>query len=107
MFPSVIVPVLSKTTAVTSAMRSSTCPPLTRIPRFAADDDETSTAVGVASPKAHGHATTNTSMASLRLNSATLSFTSAMASLNIRLGKACMPTVFQNPKVSADADITP
>mmetsp|Transcript_14616 Transcript_14616/g.41644 ORF Transcript_14616/g.41644 Transcript_14616/m.41644 type:complete len:257 (+) Transcript_14616:714-1484(+) len=107
MFPSVSVPVLSKTTAVTSAMRSIIWPPLTKIPRLAAEDDETRTAVGVARPSAQGHATTSTSMASLRLNRATLSFTSTIASLKAILGKVWSPIVYQKPKVTAEADMTP
>mmetsp|Transcript_1164 Transcript_1164/g.4285 ORF Transcript_1164/g.4285 Transcript_1164/m.4285 type:complete len:455 (+) Transcript_1164:2769-4133(+) len=58
--PSVNVPVLSKHTTVTSCAISSGSPPLIKIPSFAPTPVPTMTAVGVAKPKAHGHAMTNT-----------------------------------------------
>ena len=59
------VPVLSKTTVSSSARRSRTSPPLSSKPCLAAIDEATSTAVGVASPNAHGQATTRTFTANL------------------------------------------
>jgi len=56
--PDVSVPVLSKTTVVMELMRSKTSPPLIKTPKFAATPVPTITAVGVAKPKAHGHAIT-------------------------------------------------
>merc|ERR1712100_132515 len=58
--PSVNVPVLSKHTTVTSCAISSGWPPLIKIPSFAPTPVPTMTAVGVANPRAHGHAMTNT-----------------------------------------------
>jgi len=43
-------------------MRSNTSPPLISTPKFAATPVPTITAVGVASPKAHGHAITKVEM---------------------------------------------
>lgn len=59
------VPVLSKTSVSSSANLSRTSPPRRSNPRLAPRDDATSTAVGVANPKAHGQATTRTLTASL------------------------------------------
>ena len=56
----VSVPVLSKTTAFSRPRFSSTAPPLTRIPRRTRKPMPAATAVGVASTKAHGQATTST-----------------------------------------------
>ena len=58
--PSVNVPVLSKHTTVTSCAISSGWPPLIKMPSFAPTPVPTITAVGVAKPKAHGHAMTKT-----------------------------------------------
>eukprot|EP00982_Pelagococcus_subviridis_P009950 30957-Pelagococcus_subviridis.AAC.56 len=62
--PSVIVPVLSKATVSIPAAASRTSPPRSSSPNLAPADVATSTAVGVASPSAQGHATTSTSVAS-------------------------------------------
>mmetsp|Transcript_25611 Transcript_25611/g.77208 ORF Transcript_25611/g.77208 Transcript_25611/m.77208 type:complete len:349 (-) Transcript_25611:275-1321(-) len=59
-FPSVSVPVLSKTTHVACAAASRTAPPLTSTPMRAPTPVPTMTAVGVARPSAQGHATTTT-----------------------------------------------
>ena len=62
------VPVLSKTTVVIDEIFSKTSPPLIRIPYEAAIPVPTMTAVGVASPRAHGHAITNVEMPKLKAN---------------------------------------
>ena len=62
-FPTVSVPVLSNTTQSTFAICSKTSPPRNKIPLLAAKLVATNTAVGVAKPKAHGHATTKTFVA--------------------------------------------
>mmetsp|Transcript_11782 Transcript_11782/g.36632 ORF Transcript_11782/g.36632 Transcript_11782/m.36632 type:complete len:579 (-) Transcript_11782:1022-2758(-) len=56
--PIVSVPVLSKSTQSTLGDRSSASPAFTSTPRRAPMPVPTMTAVGVASPRAHGHATT-------------------------------------------------
>mmetsp|Transcript_12737 Transcript_12737/g.44242 ORF Transcript_12737/g.44242 Transcript_12737/m.44242 type:complete len:356 (+) Transcript_12737:314-1381(+) len=61
--PSVRVPVLSNTTLRTLPARSSASPPLMRMPCDAPTPVPTITAVGVARPRAHGHAVTSTAMA--------------------------------------------
>ena len=61
--PSVIVPVLSKTTVSILSVASSTSPSLIRIPIFALRPVPTIKAVGVAIPKAHGHAIITTDTA--------------------------------------------
>ena len=65
-FPAVMVPVLSKTTVVTPAARSSAAPPLMRIPSSAPRPVATITAVGTANPMAQGHAMTSTATAAER-----------------------------------------
>ena len=60
--PCVRVPVLSNTTAVILYACSSVLPPLIRMPFIAPRPVPTITAVGVAKPSAHGHATTTTEM---------------------------------------------
>ena len=57
-FPSVKVPVLSRTIVVRSPARSSASPFRKRMPRCAPIPVPIITAVGVASPKAHGQAVT-------------------------------------------------
>ena len=57
-FPSVIVPVLSKAATSIWPAFSRVSPFLIRIPNSAALPTPTVTAVGVANPNAHGHATT-------------------------------------------------
>mmetsp|Transcript_21180 Transcript_21180/g.58782 ORF Transcript_21180/g.58782 Transcript_21180/m.58782 type:complete len:202 (+) Transcript_21180:1999-2604(+) len=64
--PMVSVPVLSKTTQSTLWARSSASPPLISTPREAPTPVATMTAVGVAKPKAHGHAMTSTAMPNKR-----------------------------------------
>mmetsp|Transcript_4438 Transcript_4438/g.19893 ORF Transcript_4438/g.19893 Transcript_4438/m.19893 type:complete len:230 (+) Transcript_4438:1272-1961(+) len=61
--PTVSVPVLSNTTVSSSCVRSSTSPPRIKRPCLAPRDVPTRTAVGVARPSAHGHATTSTDAA--------------------------------------------
>ena len=58
--PRVSVPVLSNRTHRTLAACSRTSPPRTRIPRACAEVVPTSTASGVAKPRAHGQAITST-----------------------------------------------
>ncbi len=60
--PSVSVPVLSKTTVSTRCAISSASPPRMRMPTSAPRPVPTMTAVGVASPIAHGQAMTTTPM---------------------------------------------
>mmetsp|Transcript_250 Transcript_250/g.1995 ORF Transcript_250/g.1995 Transcript_250/m.1995 type:complete len:268 (-) Transcript_250:1369-2172(-) len=66
--PMVSVPVLSNTTVLTWVIVSNTSPPRTRIPCLAAIAVPTSTTTGVASPSAHGQATTNTLAAICKLS---------------------------------------
>lgn len=72
-------------------------------PRFAAALVPTSTAVGVASPRAHGHATTNTLHASCSASSTGLPEEVAVAAT---AGKARAPTLAQKPNVAAERPIT-
>mmetsp|Transcript_98932 Transcript_98932/g.236051 ORF Transcript_98932/g.236051 Transcript_98932/m.236051 type:complete len:468 (-) Transcript_98932:1421-2824(-) len=65
--PSVMVPVLSKTTASTKWAASRAWPPLMSTPLLAPTPVPTITAVGAARPRAQGHATTSTEMAIIRL----------------------------------------
>ena len=58
--PLVTVPVLSRTTVSIRRVDSSDLGPLIRIPSWAPRPVPTSSAVGVARPSAHGHATTST-----------------------------------------------
>ena len=67
--PWVKVPVLSNTTIVTRFIFSNMSAPLIRTPNLAATPVPTITAVGVASPSAQGHATTNVDIPKLRANS--------------------------------------
>ncbi len=60
------VPVLSKTTVSTSDRRSSGSPPLISTPAAAPRPLATITAVGTASPIAHGHAMISTATAAVR-----------------------------------------
>ena len=64
--PCVTVPVLSKTMLCTLWAVSSGSPPLMRMPLIAPTPVPTMTAVGVASPRAHGHAMQRTVMANLK-----------------------------------------
>ncbi len=59
-FPSVIVPVLSKTMALTFFVSSKLSASLIKIPFSAPFPTPTIMAVGVANPRAQGHAITNT-----------------------------------------------
>ena len=61
-FPSVIVPVLSRTTVFTIRAASRTCPDLIRTPFSAPFPVPTIIAVGVANPSAQGQAMTSTAM---------------------------------------------
>ena len=65
MRPVVTVPVLSSTTVSTRRVDSSTCGPLIRMPSCAPRPVPTSSAVGVASPRAHGHAMIRTATAAV------------------------------------------
>ena len=67
-FPSVIVPVLSKMTWVAACAVSSGSPPLMSTPWRAPRPVPTITAVGVASPSAHGHAITSVVIANRNEN---------------------------------------
>ena len=62
-WPSVIVPVLSKTTVWTPSMASKTVASLIKTPNLAARPVPTIIAVGVANPKAQGQAITTTATA--------------------------------------------
>ncbi len=64
--PTVRVPVLSKSIALILPDFSSTSPPLIKIPISAPLPVPTIMAVGVASPKAQGHAITSTEIALIR-----------------------------------------
>ena len=64
-FPVVTVPVLSSTTVSTVRVDSSTSGPLIRMPSCAPRPVPTSSAVGVASPSAHGQAITRTATAAV------------------------------------------
>ena len=66
--PSVMVPVLSNTHTSTSLELSKVSPFLINIPYSAALPTPTVTAVGVARPSEHGHATTRTEMRHVRAN---------------------------------------
>ena len=59
-FPTVRVPVLSKTTVSTFPARSRYSPPLISTPHCAPMLVPTRSAAGVATPRAHGHAITTT-----------------------------------------------
>ena len=63
--PVVTVPVLSSTTVSTRRVDSSTCGPLIRMPSWAPRPVPTSSAVGVASPRAHGQAMISTATAAV------------------------------------------
>ena len=109
--PIVRVPVLSKTTVSRVCARSKTSPPLISNPCLAPSEVPTSTAVGVASPRAHGHATTNTEAASCSPNNngavAGLPTPDAKLTDCSTCGKILVPTVAQNANVNALAPITP
>mmetsp|Transcript_49854 Transcript_49854/g.128276 ORF Transcript_49854/g.128276 Transcript_49854/m.128276 type:complete len:278 (+) Transcript_49854:1586-2419(+) len=66
--PEVRVPVLSKTMVLMFCARCSASPPLYSTPNLAPTPVPTMTAVGVAKPSAHGHATTNVEMANTSAN---------------------------------------
>ena len=62
------MPVLSNTIVVIPDIFSKTSPPLMSIPYEAATPVPTMTAVGVASPKAHGQAMTRVEIPKLKAN---------------------------------------
>ena len=68
--PVVTVPVLSSTIVSTLRVDSSTCGPLISRPSWAPRPVPTSSAVGVASPSAHGQAMISTATAAVRANPA-------------------------------------
>jgi hypothetical protein len=68
-FPLVRVPVLSNTKVVIEEIFSSMSPPFIRIPYLAAMPVPTITAVGVARPRAQGHAITKVEMPNWKANS--------------------------------------
>mmetsp|Transcript_17956 Transcript_17956/g.44499 ORF Transcript_17956/g.44499 Transcript_17956/m.44499 type:complete len:330 (-) Transcript_17956:858-1847(-) len=103
--PTVSVPVLSNTTVSNVCVRSSTSPPRISSPCLAPSDVPTSTAVGVASPSAHGHATTRTDAAIWSPSrSGALPAAAAVESTE---GNILVPTVDQNANVAALAPMTP
>mmetsp|Transcript_4500 Transcript_4500/g.15957 ORF Transcript_4500/g.15957 Transcript_4500/m.15957 type:complete len:310 (-) Transcript_4500:1048-1977(-) len=104
--PNVSVPVLSNTTASTSFARSNTSPPRINNPCRAPSDVPTSTAVGVASPSAQGHATTSTLAASCRPRSSGPFAPATTAEASVA-GNSFVPTVDQNANVAALAPMTP
>lgn len=67
-FPSVKVPVLSKTIVSMFFIFSRISPPLISIPKLAANPVPTMTAVGVARPMAQGQATTNVEIPKSKAN---------------------------------------
>ena len=68
--PCVRVPVLSNTTIVIDYIFWRTVPPsLSKTPKLAATPAPTITAVGVANPRAHGHAITRVEMPKSKANS--------------------------------------
>ena len=79
--PSVRVPVLSSTTVVMRCVRSRTSGPLMRIPSCAPRPVPTSNAVGVARPRAHGHAMISTATAAENASAALPVATSQPASV--------------------------
>ena len=97
---------MSNTTVSSVCVRSSTSPPRIRSPCLAPSDVPTNTAVGVASPSAHGHATTSTDAAIWRprRSGALAPVTAADART---LGKILVPIVDQNANVAALAPMTP
>mmetsp|Transcript_11142 Transcript_11142/g.46500 ORF Transcript_11142/g.46500 Transcript_11142/m.46500 type:complete len:393 (+) Transcript_11142:1768-2946(+) len=103
-FPSVIVPVLSSATVSIWAEASRTSPPRSNSPSRAPAEVATRTAVGVARPKAHGHATTRTSVASFKAPSVAPAPPDASKSAP---GKKASPAKFQNAKVVTEAAMTP
>ncbi len=64
-FPVVTVPVLSSTMVSTVRVSSSTCGPRIRMPSWAPRPVPVRSAVGVARPRAHGHAMTRTATAAV------------------------------------------
>jgi hypothetical protein len=80
-FPYVKVPVLSKTTIDIELIFSNTLPPLINTPNLAATPVPTITAVGVASPNAHGHAITSIEMPKVNAKSNLVFFPKSMCSL--------------------------
>mmetsp|Transcript_3655 Transcript_3655/g.12271 ORF Transcript_3655/g.12271 Transcript_3655/m.12271 type:complete len:269 (+) Transcript_3655:1652-2458(+) len=106
--PTVRVPVLSKTMTSKSFALSKTSPPRIKRPLRAPNAVPTKTAVGVASPKAHGQATTSTEAASCAAIS-TGAFTVAADAPNAAAtdGKIFVPIVDQNANVAADVAMTP
>ena len=103
--PRVIVPVLSNTTASTPAIVSKTSPPRSKTPFRAPRDVATSTAVGVASPRAHGHATTRTSVANFNgpIHGAAPNDPASMSAP----GNNASPARVQNANVAALMPMTP
>mmetsp|Transcript_7689 Transcript_7689/g.34826 ORF Transcript_7689/g.34826 Transcript_7689/m.34826 type:complete len:257 (+) Transcript_7689:2222-2992(+) len=102
--PLVMVPVLSSATVSTWAEASRTSPPRSSSPSLAPAEVATRTAVGVARPRAHGHATTRTSVASFKAPNVAPAPPEASKSAP---GKKASPAKFQNAKVVAEAAMTP
>ena len=71
-FPSVIVPVLSKRTALIACVPSKYSPPLNKMPLSAPRPEPTIIDVGVASPNAHGQAMTRTAIDASKADAQTL-----------------------------------
>ena len=77
----VTVPVLSSTTVSTRRVDSRICGPLIRMPSWAPRPVPTSSAVGVASPSAHGQAMISTATAAVNATSAPAPAASQKASV--------------------------
>ena len=89
-FPSVTVPVLSSTTVVMSPARCKASPPLMSTPISAPLPLATMTAVGTASPMAHGQAMMST----------------ATAAAKARTSGASSTATYHTPKVTTAISIT-
>ena len=101
----VSVPVLSKTKVSSSASRSKTSPPRRRRPLLAPREEATSTAVGVARPRAQGQATTSTFTASLRPRNVPLATPAASRAPGKMLAPARNPSQTQEKLHTLDRNV--
>ena len=85
--PSVIVPVLSKSTVSTWPDDSTASYPLKKMPDRAPRSDATTRAIGVARPSAHGQAMISTDSAALRASSAPAPASAQPASVTSAMAK--------------------
>ena len=100
-FPTVTVPVLSKTTRLTPLTASSARPPLIKIPFFAPTPVPTMIAVGVLKPRAQGHATTTTEIHNLRHTANLLALCMRKIMGSCVSGKMCEITIHATKVTSA------